>query len=249
MGKRIVYAAGLVAFTAGMVLALYEVQGWKMPTPVAVTLVVLVGILGTGAALVMIHATWVVSAPYRRGWTVRSPLYNKQRTPTSALEQTSDQKQDSHSDLVRSILEEESYIRLCTLVCQQHAEVTPRYAPHDFIDFRINVLNKTKLHLALTEIEDGSVIRYEGGDLQTPELRKGITDLGFGQDSDLLIRQVITDVIVNAFSLSEPLIFHFEAMRIPIRVVGPPDIKGPESVYLALPATWGVTVPDRWGLD
>ena len=58
-------AAGLASFAIVVALAIYEVQGWTMPGPMAVTLVALSGITALIAIAFLLHGGWVVVTPIR----------------------------------------------------------------------------------------------------------------------------------------------------------------------------------------
>ena len=101
MERRIGTFAGIASVSVFLVLAIYEVQEWKMPDRLAITLVVAMGIMALVATLVMVHGLlgymkplyyrWVLQSPIRRRETVNPhqwliDLVEKQRqNPTSHL--------------------------------------------------------------------------------------------------------------------------------------------------------------------
>jgi len=92
MEKQIGYAGGGVAFVSGTILGLFLGQGWEMPEPLAIGILVVLAIAGS-------VFLWVMSRPVRLGlmaihqsWSVRSPLYRPSThvhvpaTPTASPE-------------------------------------------------------------------------------------------------------------------------------------------------------------------
>lgn len=92
MDVRMAVAAGLVSFTAGVTLGVYEVQGWTMPTPLAVAIVAVMAVTGLSAGIYLAHALWIFATPIRRGWSLRFPIYKRRSGTNSppATEEESD---------------------------------------------------------------------------------------------------------------------------------------------------------------
>ena len=80
METRVGLAAGAGLAAAAIFLAVFEVQGWKMPGFLAIAIIAVGAITGLVALVVLLHAVWVASAPLRLGWSIRSPFFK----PSSA---------------------------------------------------------------------------------------------------------------------------------------------------------------------
>lgn len=105
MERRIATTAGLASFTIFVALAIAEVRGWKMPTPLALALISLMGLLAVLALSVMSHGIWVVSSLYRHGWRLRWPFYNVHRVERSLYNGDGQIPTQTKSDAVNHIVE------------------------------------------------------------------------------------------------------------------------------------------------
>ena len=79
MEKRIGWSATTVSISTGIVLAIYEVMGWKMSVLVANTLIGITSLAGFIAVIVLCHAIWVWVRPILRRYGLRFPIYRKDK--------------------------------------------------------------------------------------------------------------------------------------------------------------------------
>ena len=77
-----------------------------MPTPLALALISLMGLLAVLALSVMSHGIWVVSSLYRHGWRLRWPFYNVHRVERSLYNGDGQIPTQTKSDAVNHIVVE-----------------------------------------------------------------------------------------------------------------------------------------------
>jgi hypothetical protein len=75
MEKRIAISATIVGIIPGIVLAIYEVMGWKMPALVAIILIIIASLAWVIALIILCHGIWVWTRPMRKRYALQFPIY------------------------------------------------------------------------------------------------------------------------------------------------------------------------------
>ena len=80
MQKKLGISGTVVAVTLPIILAVYAVMGWKMPTWIATTVIVIASFAALVALTVLFHSIWVSSIAKWKLYALQFPLYRKDRS-------------------------------------------------------------------------------------------------------------------------------------------------------------------------
>lgn len=150
MERQIATFAGLASFGMFVALAIAEVQEWKMPEPLAISLISLMGLLAFLAIGVVFHGVWVISTPYRRGWTLRTPIYNITRQQPVSPSNTETEIQPAKASLEKISFLLKSRIELVNFAGLWNSSGQPSDEPA--IEFIIELKNDTILSVLINGI-------------------------------------------------------------------------------------------------
>jgi hypothetical protein len=245
---RIAIGSGVSSFSIGVILGIFEVQGWKMPSPVAIALLGLASLSAVVAIGIVLHGAWVISSPHRQGWRLRLPFYNV-NTPGNLTEPTPIQKEHERlASIYRTFLSDESE-KLCNHgihICKAVIDFSGLNVDDEpFIDFNLSILAVSVYTVQIGNEISGRVNYGNNPLMQYPTVETKIANLRHSEQRTLKVRQPLSERTARSVysQRGKEIKFNISAVRVLVETSTLDGQAGP-TCQLSIGTTIKGVVPD-----